>query len=168
MSVDLTKTAVGTFANFSGQPVDYAKSAVLDRAGVPQEDAARSALVYTHASAQGKAVPRLPDPFPPAALPQGLSLETAQDYLDLIAATPPEFVPTAAEAQADKQARAAEAAAAQEKAEEAQREAEEAQREAEKADADAADAERVAAQANAEQTKTAAGDDHSADSSQQT
>ena len=100
MSIDLTKVAVGTFANLGGQPVDYAISAVLDRAGVPQDDDARKGLVYTHASSQGKAVPRLPEPFPPVLLPDAQRLETAQDYLSLIAATPPEFVATPAEARA--------------------------------------------------------------------
>ena len=105
--IDLSRVTVGTFANLGGQPVDYAKSQVLDRAGVPQGDALRAGLVYTHASVQGKVVPRLPDEFPPAQMPEGQKLQSAQDYLDLIAATAPQFIPTPAELTADKAAAAA-------------------------------------------------------------
>ena len=134
--IDLTKVTVGTFANLGGQPVDYAKSQVLNRAGVPSGDPRRTDLVYTHASVQGKAVPRLPDPFPPDVLPEGQKLQSAQDYLDLIAATPPEFIPTAAEMTSDKAAAAAALLQAQQAEQEAaQKQHEAAQREQEAADA---------------------------------
>ncbi len=85
--IDLSKIAVGSFANFDGMPVDFAKSQILNRAGVPltldgKLHPLREGLIYTHASSRGDEVALLPDPFPAADYDKPLS--SAQDYLTLI------------------------------------------------------------------------------------
>lgn len=96
--IDLTKVAVGVFANLGGQPVDFATEQVLNRAGVhhtvptgPDDTYVphplRAPLAYTHGGDTAPDIPRLPDPFPPPDYAEPLA--SAQDYLNAIESARP-------------------------------------------------------------------------------
>lgn len=96
--IDLTKIAVGVFANLGGQPLDFATEQVLNRAGVhhtvpsgPEDTFVphplRAPLEYTHGGDTAPAIPRLPETFPPTDYDGPLT--SAQDYLTLIESARP-------------------------------------------------------------------------------